>query len=53
MRIEGPGGTPSLVMQLPEIARPSGIAVADDSVIYARLRRDEADLVTLRLQRRQ
>ena len=46
------GRPPTLIRRLPGIARPSGIALVGDSVIYARLLREEADLVTLRLEKR-
>jgi dipeptidyl aminopeptidase/acylaminoacyl peptidase len=52
MRIDPRTGQASYVRPLPEIARPSGIAVGSDFVIYARLRREEADLVTLRFEKR-
>jgi Tol biopolymer transport system component/DNA-binding winged helix-turn-helix (wHTH) protein len=52
MRIDPVTGTARRVVRLPDLARPSGIAVSDKSVIYARLRREEADLVTLRFERR-
>ena len=52
MRIDLSSGKSSRVVGLPGIARPSGIAILGDSVIYARLQREEADLVTLRFEKR-
>ena len=52
MRIDPRAGAAREIVPLKDLARPSGIAVGISSVIYARLRREEADLVTLRFEPR-
>jgi Tol biopolymer transport system component/DNA-binding winged helix-turn-helix (wHTH) protein len=52
MRLDPTTNAVRRIVGLPDLARPSGIAIAGNSVIYARLRREEADLVTLRFQKR-
>ena len=49
VEIDPESGAHRTIRELPAITRPSGIAIAGDSVIYARVLRLDADLYRLRL----